>query len=139
MLEAAALKPRVGDSLTAAAANAAAATASDAPLLLPVRERDATHSSATQAAGAGAAAAVVPVLVTPDTSNDDHRLAALAAMPAAEVPAAALLYGEMDVAAPTRKLMQARLYRRSVWEVKSRCVTIIMQWCCVATVSFIPA
>jgi hypothetical protein len=63
-------------------------------------------SSAAAAASAGSEAAAV--------------LAAVGSGVAGSCKAAALLYSELDVTHPTRKLTQAELYRRMVWELKTQ-------------------
>jgi hypothetical protein len=47
-------------------------------------------------------------------------LAAVGGGAAASCKAAALLYSELDVTHPTRKLTQAELYKRIVWELKTQ-------------------
>jgi hypothetical protein len=63
-------------------------------------------SAAAAAAGAGSEVAAV--------------LAAVGSGVAASCKAAALLYSELDVTHPTRKLTQAELYKRMVWELKTQ-------------------
>jgi hypothetical protein len=63
-------------------------------------------SAAAAAAGAGSDVAAV--------------MAVIGSGVAGSCKAAALLYSELDVTHPTRKLTQAELYRRMVWELKTQ-------------------
>jgi hypothetical protein len=70
--------------------------------------------------GSGGTGAAATAGVTGAASEGNAVLAAVGAGAAGSCKAAALLYSELDVTHPTRKLTQAELYKRMVWELKTQ-------------------